>query len=107
MDWFRRTVSAAAALRPVNLLRTNKIDRSFNYKHYNATFHVPLAAAFRATTRARGVGGEAGPAGIIFDPIEEPKLRDRAQVARCARYCASASRPKLLATIKNAGGTTR
>jgi hypothetical protein len=88
---------------PVNLLRTNKIDRSFNYKHYNATFHVPLAAAITRDYTRRAA--EAGLPGIIFDPIEEPNyaIGLRWHDAPDLRQRIAT---ELLATIKNAGGTT-
>ena len=56
-----------------HLLRTNKIDRSANYKEYDASVHVPMARRLAAyyTKKFR----DAGLPGIIFIAVEEPNLR--------------------------------
>jgi hypothetical protein len=104
IDLFRRHRFPQPLLyAPVNLLRTNKIDRSFNYRHYNATFHVPLAAAITRDYTRRAA--EAGLPGIIFDPIEEPNYAI-GLAWRDAPDLRQRIATELLATIKNAGGTT-
>jgi hypothetical protein len=58
---------------PSNLLKTNKINRSENYKKYDPTIHVPMAKRVAAyyTKRFR----DEGLPGIVFVPVEEPNLK--------------------------------
>jgi hypothetical protein len=88
---------------PVNVLNTNKIGSSSNYKHYDPAIHMHLAAAIARTYTRRAA--EAGIPGIIFDPIEEPNY-----ALGVARGDPPAVRQRmaaeLLKAIKQAGGKT-
>ncbi len=58
---------------PVNLLRTNKINRSQNYRGYVSSDAIPLAQRIARTYTQKAQAD--GMPGIIFDVIEEPNLR--------------------------------
>jgi hypothetical protein len=88
---------------PVNLLSTNKLGRSSTYKHYNAAIAVPLATEIAATYARRA--SEAGVAGLILDPIEEPNYAlgvDRHDAPDARQKIAT----ELLRAIKQGGGMT-
>jgi len=88
---------------PVNLLNTNKIGTSSNYKHYDPAIHVHLAATIARTYTRRAA--EAGLPGIIFDPVEEPNFRlgvARTDPPDIRQRMAT----ELLRAIKQAGGKT-
>jgi len=88
---------------PVNVLNTNKIGSSSNYKHYDPAIHVHLAATIARTYTRRAA--DAGIPGIVFDPIEEPNY-----ALGVARGDPPATRQRiateLLKAIKQAGGKT-
>ncbi|MBI1815221.1 MAG: hypothetical protein HYR72_09610 [Deltaproteobacteria bacterium] len=58
---------------PVNLLKTNKLDRAENYRRYDAVRHGSMARAI-ATYYTQRFREERLP-GIVFIPVEEPSLR--------------------------------
>jgi len=57
-----------------HLLKTNKINRSANYREFDPAVHVPMARTIAAyyTQRFR----DAGLPGIVFIPVEEPNRGD-------------------------------
>ncbi len=87
---------------PVNLLKTNKINRSWNYKQYDPAVDIPMARKIAAyyTQRFR----DAGLPGIVFVPVEEPNLR-----SGVSRLDAPDTRQKIAhelnRAMKEAGGT--
>lgn len=88
---------------PVNVLNTNKIGTSSNYKRYDPSIHVHLAASIARQYTRRAT--EAGIPGIIFDPVEEPNFAlgvDRSDPPESRQRIAA----QLLKTIKEAGGAT-
>jgi hypothetical protein len=58
---------------PSNLLKTNKINRSENYKKYDPTIHIPMAKRIAAYYTRRFQ--DEGLPGIMFAPVEEPNLK--------------------------------
>jgi hypothetical protein len=58
---------------PSQMLKTNKINRSENYRKYDPAIHVPMAKRIAEyyTKRFR----DEGLPGIVFVPVEEPNLK--------------------------------
>jgi hypothetical protein len=85
------------------LLRTNKINRSLNYKEYDPAVHLPMAQRVAAyyTQRFR----DEGLPGIAFMPVEEPNRK-----SGVSRFDPPDTRRRLATTligaIKEAGGIT-
>lgn len=88
---------------PTNLLSTNKLRTSSNYRHFDPEVHDDLAEALtRDYTRK---AAEAGIPGLVFAPIDEPNVADGIAAGDDpdARQEIAA---QLLKTVKKAGGRT-
>lgn len=59
---------------PVNLLSTNKMRTSSNYRHYDPEVHVDLASRLARDYGRRAA--DAGLPGIVFAPVDEPNVAD-------------------------------
>lgn len=88
---------------PTNLLSTNKLRTSSNYKHFDPEFHDDLAETLTRDYTKKA--SAAGIPGIVFAPVDEPNVADgiaagddpgtRQEIAA-----------QLLETVKKAGGRT-
>jgi len=85
-----------------HLLRTNKINRSANYKEYDPSVHVPMARKIAAYYTKKF--HDAGLPGIIFIAVEEPNLRSGIAWTDPADTRQKMAR-ELTAAMKEAGGT--
>lgn len=88
---------------PTNLLSTNKLRTSSNYKHYDSQLHGDLAEGLaRDYTKKAAV---AGVPGLVFAPVDEPNVADGIAAGDDpdARQEIAA---QLLKTVKQAGGRT-
>ncbi|HEY2773834.1 MAG TPA: glycoside hydrolase domain-containing protein [Candidatus Binatia bacterium] len=104
MEMFRRDGFPQPLLfAPVNLLFTNKLGRTANYRHYHSVTAVPMARDIATTYTARA--RELGLPGLILDPVEEPNYAlglDRHDPPDLRQRIAR----ELLAAMKEAGATT-
>jgi hypothetical protein len=88
---------------PVNLLSTNKLRTSSNYRHYDPGVHVELAERLARDYTKRAA--DADLPGIVFAPVDEPNVADGIAFGDEpeARQDIAA---QLLRAVRKAGGRT-